>query len=148
MSPAPTADNKLHEQDKPQRLLQLGAMGLLSGIAICALGLPSIGGWIATASAVALVVGIHTFGRLGSDSAKPPPQALSKNVVQRRRKKRKKATLHARNHSLQPDGLDDILEDSPDDSPNDAFSDDSVTRSVIDDTETQDDAKHFDRNDT
>lgn len=100
MSTASTADRKV--QDKPRRLLQLGAMGLLSGIAICALGLPSIGGWLATASAVALVIGIHTFGRLGPDSAQEPAQAAPE-VAKKRKKNRRKATSHAAKRSAIPD---------------------------------------------
>ncbi|HNS96891.1 MAG TPA: hypothetical protein PLJ27_08225 [Polyangiaceae bacterium] len=74
----------LREQ-RSRRWLAGGAVGLLVGIGLSFLGSGPVGGWIATAAAVVLVMGIHTFGRLGpdlpprSDSKEPKSQKKSRN---------------------------------------------------------------------
>lgn len=63
---------KASREQRPRRLLKLGATGLLGGIGVCVTLHPGAGAWATIAGAVGLVVGLHTFGRLGPDA---PPAA-------------------------------------------------------------------------
>lgn len=76
-----TADRAARTR-KARRWLAGGAFGLLAGIALSAVGQGPAGGWIAVAAAAAMVIGLHTFGRLGEDLPDLPP-------VKRTKKKRK-----------------------------------------------------------
>jgi uncharacterized membrane protein len=69
-------------EQKARRWLGVGATGLLFGIALSATGQGQVGGWVAVAAAVAMTVGLHTFGRLGPDLAGP-----AKRRSRRRQKK-------------------------------------------------------------
>jgi hypothetical protein len=75
---------KASREQRPRRLLSLGATGLLGGIAVCVTLDPRVGAWVAIAGAVALAVGLHTFGRLGPDA---PPAADTRPKPKAKREK-------------------------------------------------------------
>lgn len=72
---------------KARRWLATGAFGLLTGIGLSAVGQGPVGGWIAVAAAAAMVIGLHTFGRLGEDRPDLSPERKKK----KKRTKKKKA---------------------------------------------------------
>lgn len=80
-----TADRAARTQ-KARRWLAGGAFGLLVGIALSAVGQGPAGGWIAVAAAAAMVIGLHTFGRLGEDL---PDLPLAKRTKKKRKQKKK-----------------------------------------------------------
>ena len=69
-------------------LLEGGSAGLLIGIVLSFIGQGDVGGWFVAASGVALMIGLHTFGRLGPDLPELPPVEAA-DPPKRSRKKRK-----------------------------------------------------------
>ncbi|MFW5741614.1 MAG: hypothetical protein ACOC1F_14785 [Myxococcota bacterium] len=74
---------------RARRWLSVGAFGLLTGIGLSAVGQGPVGGWIAVAAAAAMVVGLHTFGRLGEDEPRLAP-AKKKPAEKKKRRQRRK----------------------------------------------------------
>jgi hypothetical protein len=83
---AVTLDRAVRTQ-RARRWLTVGAFGLLTGIALSAVGQGPVGGWIAVAAAAAMVIGLHTFGRLGAD----PPMSSSSKKKKKKQKRKPKA---------------------------------------------------------
>ena len=80
--------NQQRRQKTIERVLALGAFGLIVGIILSFWGEGTLGGLVAIAAAVALVVGIHVFGRLGADGPMQFAAARSRPDRNRVRKKR------------------------------------------------------------
>ncbi|PKN49737.1 MAG: hypothetical protein CVU63_01295 [Deltaproteobacteria bacterium HGW-Deltaproteobacteria-20] len=76
-------------QVRSRRWLAGGALGMLVGIGLSAVGQGPVGGWIATAAAVFLVMGLHTFGRLGPDVPGFPAPAEPESQPKIRRKRKR-----------------------------------------------------------
>ncbi|PIE06222.1 MAG: hypothetical protein CSA75_00650 [Sorangium cellulosum] len=77
-------DSAAYREHRARRWLSGGAFGLLGGIALSAIAQGSLGGWIAVASACSLIVGLHTFGRLGAD------QPTAERPARRKKKRKRK----------------------------------------------------------
>jgi len=60
---------------RARRLLAGAATTALIGIALCAGGEQAIGSYVTVAALLALIWGVHRFGRSGPDAPLPAPRA-------------------------------------------------------------------------
>jgi hypothetical protein len=77
-------------QIRARRWLAVGAFGMLTGIGLSAVGQGPVGGWMSVAAAAAMVVGLHTFGRLGADAPEGLPEGIAPAKPRKKRKRRPK----------------------------------------------------------
>lgn len=73
-------------QVRARRWLAAGAFGMLAGIGLSAVGQGPAGGWMTVAAAAAMVIGLHTFGRLGPDI----PEGLAEPPAKPRKKRKRR----------------------------------------------------------
>ncbi|MCL2823607.1 MAG: hypothetical protein FWD57_06420 [Polyangiaceae bacterium] len=66
--PTPSDLAQARKERVPRLLLEYGALGMLLAVVLSCFGQETLGGPIAVAAALALVIGLHLFGRLGPDA--------------------------------------------------------------------------------
>lgn len=63
---------------------------MLLGIGLSAVGQGPVGGWMSVAAAAAMVIGLHTFGRLGPDVPERLAEGVAPGKPRKKRKRRPK----------------------------------------------------------